>query len=260
MTGINRQARRELFDAARERLRTERCRTADEREAFAAFERRVRELDGWSTPVQNDVSGVTLAAAGSQRGLGAVQEAYEATVMSVPHYSEEYDEPFEQHVRAEFGPDLAALLTQGQAFDSRTRQTVLAAASEAQETRDRLIRALDDEQESFEDVVGELLSVLEELPEYEDARFPKLLFGTLDAYRARLLVLEEKCNAAVDCRQESLVEQRRSLSLPIQGPDVPTYVYQGLEATYPIVATAADTLEHVESLRRDVERALSYSH
>jgi len=260
VTEINREARRELFDAAVECLRTERRRVVDEREAFAAFERRMRELDGCGGSVRETTPGVQLATTGPQRGLEAVKNAYDATVMSVPHYDEEYDEPFSQHVRGEFGPELAALLTRRGTFDSRARQAVLAAASEAQESRSRLIEAVDAERESFEELAGELLSLLAELPEYEEAAFPERRFGTLDAYRARLLVLEEQCRDAVDRRQGALVEQRRSLSLPIEGPDVPTYLYRDLETTYPLVATAADTLDHVESLRRDVERALSYSH
>jgi hypothetical protein len=259
MTGIDTTQRQEVFDRARACLRTERRRTIDEQEAFRVFESQVRTLEGQSRGSQADVAEVQLAASGSARGLQAVRDAYEATVMAVPHYEEEYDEPFETHVQTEFGPEIAALLCQGRVLDGQSKGAVLAAAAQAQESRSQLLDALDDEQDSFEDLTAELRSVLEELPEYHEATYADLSFGALDAYRTRLTVLEEKCSAVVDRRQATLVDQRRDLALPIDGPDVPTFVYQTLDVRYPIVATAADALDHVQSLRRDVERALSYS-
>lgn len=256
MTESNRRDPQDLFDAARGCLRRERRRTVDEQEAFEAFERRLRELDVASSTVREGVSRVQLAGTAPTEGIRAVREAYEATVMSVPHYGEEYDEPFEQHLQGEFSPELAALLSRGTAFDSRVRQRVLAAAAHAQETRGRLLEALDIEQESFEASSAELLSVASELPEYRDVTFADRRYGTLDAYRTRLLTLEESCEAVVESRQEALLDQHRSLSIPVDGPDVPTYVYRDLEVTYPVVATAADVLDCTESLRGDVERAL----
>jgi len=258
MTGMDVRDRRELFDAARHCLRTERRVSVDEHEAFGAFEQQVRELEGGTTSRQTGRAQLQLTGS-SSRGMAAVREAYEATVMAVPHYEAEYGEPFDQHVRVEFGPELAALLTSGRAFDSQAKGTVLAAASQAQESREQLLDALDDERESLEDLAEELCSVLGELPEYREATFADRKFGTLDAYRARLTVLEEKCRVVVDRRQEALVDQRRGLALPIDGPDVPTFVYRELDVRYPVVSTAVDLLDQVQSLRRDVERALSRS-
>lgn len=260
MTGVDRQHRRELFEAAQEALQRERRRTVDEREAFRAFERRVRNLDGQRSRVPEGDSPVRMVSTGSPSTVRPVRTAYEATVMSVPHYAEEYDEPFERNFRAEFGPELAALLTQSAALNAHSKQAVLAAASHAQEKRGRLIEALDAEQESFTEASEQLLSVIDELEEYETATFSELSFGTLDAYRGRLLTLEAHCDDLVEDRQAALVDQRRNLSLPIDGPDVPTYVYRHLEARYPVVSTAADVIERIGSLRGDVESALSQSH
>lgn len=258
MTSVNRDERAELFDAARDCLRTERRRTIDEQEAFRAFERRIRRLDRQGAPAQKGAMDVKLAS-GSARGLRSVRDAYEATVMSVPHYETEYGESFEQHVRVEFGPELAALLTRGTAFDTRARQAILAAASQAQETRETLANALDSEEESFATGTEELLPILDELAEYDPTQFSERSFGTLDAYRARLTVLEDHCETIVDRRQATLVDQRRTLALTIDDPDVPTYVYQNLETTYPIVSTAADALQQIDALGTAVERALGHS-
>lgn len=258
MTAIDRAECQKVFDAARRRLRTERRRTVDEREAFRAFERHVRKLDGQGTTTQPSVS-TQMVATGDPRGLQAVQSAYESTVMAVPHYEDDYDEPFEEHVTGEFGPEIAALLTQTTVLRPQSKQTLVGAATQAQDKRAALVDALGAEKESFVPASQELLSVVDELQEYEETPFSEASFGALDAYRLRLTVLEETCEAVVDTRQNTLVEQRRSLSIPIEGPDIPTYVYQPLETTYPVVSVAATVLERIETHRKSVEQALIYS-
>lgn len=257
MTAIDTQVCRTLFDTARQRLRAERRRLVDEREAFRAFEQHVRKLDGQGGSTQPARS-TRLTVTEHPQGLQTVKSAYESTVMAVPHYDDEYGESFEEHVTGEFGPEIATLLTQATVLDPQSKQTLLGAASQARNRRDALVDALDAEQEALAPASRELLSLVDELTEYEEATFATASFGTLDAYRLRLSVLAENCEEVVDDRQEALVRQRKSLSLPIDGPDVPTYVYQGLETTYPVVSTAATVLERIESLREDVERAIIY--
>jgi len=257
VTAIDQADCQELFEAARRQLRTERRRTVDEREAFRAFESQLRKLDGQQTTAQPSVS-TQMAVASGPHGLTAVQSAYKSTVMAVPHYEDDYDEPFEEHVTGEFGPEIATILTQATVLDPQSKQTLVGAARRAQNKREALVDALDAEKESFVPASRELFSVVDELQEYEQTTFAEASFGKLDAYRLRLTVLEETCEEIVDSRQEALVKQRRSLSLPIDGPDIPTYVYQPLETTYPIVSTAATIIERIETHRDAVEQALIY--
>jgi hypothetical protein len=257
VTAIDRAECQELFETARRRLRTERRRTVDEREAFRAFESHVRKLDGQQTTTQPSVS-TQMAVASGPHGITAVQNAYESTVMAVPHYEDDYDESFEEHITGEFGPEIATLVTQTSALGPQSKRTLLGAAAQAQDKREALVDALDAEKESFSPASRELLSVADELQEYEEATVRDASFGTLDAYRLRLSVLEETCEEIVETRQDALVRQRRTLSLPLDGPDVPTYVYQDLETTYPIVSTAATVLDRIETHQQAVEQALIY--
>ena len=82
-------------------------------------------------------------------------------------------------------------------------------------------------------------------------------FGTLDAYRARLSVLENKCETVADDRQSTLFEQRRTTGLPSGAPDVPQYVYQELPFDYPVMAAVADLTEAIEAVRDDLRWALA---
>jgi len=83
----------------------------------------------------------------------------------------------------------------------------------------------------------------------------------LDAYSARLDVLESKCQRLLDNRQSTLVEQRRK-SLPIGDPDVPRYLYQSgsISGTYPILSMTADCVHLLESVQVEIRTKLSERH
>jgi hypothetical protein len=248
----------ELFDAAEDQLVRERRRTVDELEAFRAFRDKLREirtrrvaLDTSTTPVMREA--VTVAA--EKGGLRAVRDAYESTVMSVPHYTDEYDDIYPVSLAEEFGPDVATALTQRTAFDERTKRAVLSAASEARLRRETLREALDIECESLESGRETLLPVAVELDELGTASLESRAFGTVDAYRARLTVLEKRCDDVATDRQATLREQRHDLWLPAEGPDVATYTYQALDVNYPILSAVAAVAERISDARTKVGRA-----
>ena len=119
------------LDRAATALRRERRRTADELEALGAFAERVREIEAKTAVAEgNAVTAIGLEA-GRTDGLDAVREAYEATVMSVPHYGQEYDDGYPESLRAEFSPDLAAALTDGTRFNARCKRAVLSVSAAA---------------------------------------------------------------------------------------------------------------------------------
>ena len=84
----------------------------------------------------------------------------------------------------------------------------------------------------------------------------------LDAYSARLDVLESNCQRLLDNRQSTLVEQRRKLSLPIGDPDVPRYLYQSgsISGTYPMLSMTADCVHLFESVQVEIRTKLSERH
>lgn len=83
-------------------------------------------------------------------------------------------------------------------------------------------------------------------------------FETLDAYRARLTVLEDRCDDQATNRRSTPQEQRHGLWLPVEGPDVPTYAYQYLDVDYPVLAAVTAVAERIEATRAEVERAMGY--
>lgn len=231
-------------------------RTANERDAFRAFEQRLGEIQPRTQVASGDVPVARASASSPDDSLAAVRHAYESTVMSVPHYDVEYDESYAEHVTAEFGADIATVLTDGTRFAAHHRQAVIAAATTAVEKREQLLAELDEELTSLEANATALRSIGDEVHEAEGTQFSDLTFGSLEGYYTRMETLEGKCTERLDDRQATLVTQRRRMSLPIDAPDIAIYLYQDLDVNYPIVSKVADLLDRIETLKTELNRAI----
>lgn len=250
----------ERMDAAEAELRRERRRTADELEALKAFEDRIRSIEPTTPPrTRNDrviVPGLSPPAV----GLDRVRNVYEATVMSVPHYVEEYDDTYRESLEEEFAPDLAFALTDGSRFDDRCKRAVLSSIDESKTARESLLQEVDAERESIEDAAAALSPIAEELDELATVQFRDRSFGALDAYRSRLNVLERNCEAISDRRQETVFEQRRTRWLPNEISDIARYFYQRASFNYPVMSAVALLVEAICERRSRIERAMTYCH
>lgn len=240
------------LDAARATLRTERRRVVDEREAFEAFRRRLTDIDPTDAPVAGDRP--LLVDAPAATGADAVRDAYRATVMSVPHYDEEYGEGYHDSLEIEFGPAVAAGLDDG--LDPATKRAALTATRAGYEERDRFVEALDAEADSLADCHDVVSSVLAELREL-NAETCDCDYGVLEAVRGRLVVLERRCDEAVADRQAHLRENHDRLGFPDDFPDLQRYLYSDLDVDYPALATLAELAALVREARVRAERRLA---
>ncbi|MFC7185632.1 DUF7260 family protein [Halorubrum yunnanense] len=270
------EADRSVIDEAREAVRVERRRTADEREAFRAFRGRVESVpteavSPGGSPATAGVADVTASPSGSGTpadaraggpatppgsGLVAVRDAYAETVMSVPHYEEEYDDTYERSVAAELGPELAYALTRGSGYHPEYGRALFDAVDDAIEERDRLVERLRVETESLDRASSRLGAVRREI-ETLDATVPEGGFGALDACRARAGVLVEDCDRIAARRQRAIAEHGRELRLDDDVVDLPTYLYQNVSATYPVLAAVGAVGDRLDGLTRRTERAMA---
>ncbi|CCQ36961.1 uncharacterized protein Nmlp_2810 [Natronomonas moolapensis 8.8.11] len=244
--------------AAASELRCERRRIADELEALEAFADRVRSIPTERhTPQDRQPVGVATEAPSTATGLRQVREAYESTLMSVPHYVEEYDDTYVESLAEEFSPDIASALTDGAAFNGRCKRTLLSAVETSRSARDSLVDVVDRERQSVLDAKSELEELAAECADLDATEFGGMRFGTLDAYRSRLRVMEENCEALSARRQDAIFDQRRIQRLPAEVPDVTVYFYQDLDADYPVMSVVAELLDTIAAQRRRVEREMS---
>lgn len=244
-----------MIAEARRAVRRERRRTVDEHEAFASFANAVRDL-----PTEDPSGGVQvgarLASADAASSTRAVRDAYERTVMAVPHYREEYDDTYTESLAAELGPSVAAAAT-ASALTPAVRRGIVAAAESARADRARFVEALDAEDRALREADARLGEVLAEAADLDTEPLGAMGFGALDGVRARLRTLERKVETVGEERQAGLREQTDALSLPSEAPDLPTYVYQAYETTYPVLSVVVRASDVLGRVREDVERAMA---
>lgn len=244
------------LERARRALRRERRRTADEVQALRRLEGRVRDIDPETAAHTAGTAAGTTVVGRDADGLDAVRTAYEETVMSVPHYDEEYDDTYVESVAAEFSTDLAAALTDGTRFNAPCKRTLLSAIDAGRSARARLLELLSAEADSLAAAADTLTPLSAELADLEGRAVVTAPHGMLDAYGARLSVLERKCETVADDRQATLFEQRRTGGLPVDEPDLPQYVYQPCSFDYPVMASVADCTAAVDRIRAAVDDAM----
>ena len=257
-TRSNRRGDESRLAAAIAELRRERRRTTDELEAFRAFEDQVRMIPSENSEFERRCVVGSAATTVGSTGLERVREAYESTLMSVPHYLEEYDDSYVESLAEEFSPDLASALTDGTEFNEQCKRMLLSAVSSAQTARDSLIDVIDRERKSVLEAESDLASLSAECAELRSIRFERKQFGTLDAYRARLGVMTDKCERVSERRQDAIFDQRRIRWLPSDVTDVTTYLYSDLDFDYPVISVVAELLDLIEELLRRIERAIAF--
>lgn len=241
------------FGAARRALAVERQRTTDERDAIASFLDRVRDVDVVEpSPAQGPKRQIQTP---QTTGLATVRDAYEETVMSVPHYDEEYDDSYAESIEAEFGPDVAAGLLQGR-FGEYCKRSVLAKAEQALDERERFLSTLDAERESLVDAEERIHGILDQAAVTVNESADEVSFDALVDAHSALQDLQSECDEVAADRQAAIRRQHRRLWVPRSAPDVPAYVYQELEETYPVLSTIADLGEWITSRHRLLERRL----
>lgn len=240
------------IDAARDAVAEERSTIRAEYEALAAFDRRVAEL-----PTATVSTGPPLVAdpQPADGSLKRVRAAYEETVMSVPHYEDEYGDTLAESLAAEFGDDLAAALMGGTALTPEFRDAVRAATAAARDEREEFLNVLDRETQSLSTALADVAAVEAELDSLDDRPLSARSFDDLHDLWSSIRDLEAQVDGISRRRQETIRGHRNDL------PGVPTdlseYLYADLPASYPVLASVADLGDRLEEARRRVERALA---
>ncbi|WP_435067055.1 DUF7260 family protein [Haloplanus sp. C73] len=240
----------ERIDAALDAVADERVSIAAERDALMAFDRRVADLSTVTVSV-----GPSLVAdqRQSDRSLERVREVYAETVMSVPHYEEEYGDTLAESLAAEFGDDLAAALLNGAALTPTVRNAVRAAAVSARDEREEFLDVLDREAASLDAAASDVAAVRSAIPGGDGS--PRRRFDDLRRAWSDLRDLEARIDGIARRRQETIRGHRSDL--PGVPADLSEYLYADLPTPYPVLATLATVGERVAERRQRVERALA---
>lgn len=246
--------------AARELLRRERSRVNAERKAFDRFARLVGDMTPATAsrvPAGGPPGVLTRESDGAAGdGLGAVESAYEKTVMAMDHYDEDYDEPFVENIATEFGTDVGTAMVAAGELSPELQSALVSNAERSRTEREQYIGTLDDEAGRLADASTRLSRVERDYRE-------------LEAPRLRL----EPFESLVD-RWEELRAQRRALSSLLTDQqrrlhaigrdtggrdaiDFYDYLYDDLDVTHPVIVDGLRGLRANRRLESDLVRAFA---
>lgn len=241
------------LSSARRAVERERRACAAEREAFRAFRRRVAELTPARVPVTRRAPLADPTA--DDTSLDGVREAYEDTVMAVPHYDREYGDGYAESLAAELGEDVAAAVFGSRTLTPELHDALLAAAESAVADRAEFLDLLDREIESLAVADAALDELRDDLVALDSTPLPERGFDELLELRTALDHAESRLDRVAARRQETLSAHRRTL--PTIEADVTDYLYGRLDASYPVLATVAEFGDAVETATRRVDRAIA---
>ncbi|ELZ41804.1 hypothetical protein C471_05476 [Halorubrum saccharovorum DSM 1137] len=253
---------------AKDECRSERRRVLDERAAFEEFADRISGLDpapASSTAPSFDGPAAAVRPVSAVNGgngtddvrLRRVLAAYRDTVMSLPHYREEYDETISESLAAELGPDTATALASNGTLSAGAQSALVRRSRRAADARSSLADAIDAEIDTLSRYENELTRVdrrRRRLIEHLDGVEGDQTDAAIDIWQ-RLGGLEDDCDEVASERQRALDDPPMTIDDPGEGADRQSfheYLYGATEGTnYPVLAQIA---EIVEEIRTDRDR------
>lgn len=254
---------------ARPQVREERRRIVDERDAFNEFIDRTRGL----TPHKADEFSATGGTGGTVRLTRFETRAplppdnlrdrvcsdYRETVMSVPHYTEEYDDSLAESLREELGTDVTTALLTEERVSSPLHATIVARSQGARAARGELLDAVDAELAELDDVETRLTRIDRTRTalrsHLEDGNADPTFEACQDVWRT-LGDLEETCGSLSSDRQETL---RDPPYAPADDqPSFHEYLYADSDGTdHPVLSAIAELTDRIRTDRRHVLRRLT---
>lgn len=230
---------------------------AAERRALARFADRIEEVSP-SHPGQSvQGSVVTASSTVTGGGMATVEKAYRETVMAVDHYEADYGEPFGEHLASEFGEEVAGAVVTNDRLSPQVKSALLNGAREGCQNRTQYIEALQSERERIEEA-GELFETAADRCDAVDGN--RLRRRPFEELQERLEQLTRQREAVADqltTRQEQLHD---GITFGWHRRDAESfnrYLYDGLDATYPVLADGTELLERLKEVESRLVTALT---
>lgn len=237
---------------------TERARLETEADAFAEFAKTVAALE--PSPPQGRVvepDGGTLVGSHTGSNLDAVQEAYERTVMSVPHFESEYEETLATNMAAEFGDDVTGAVLMGSSLTPRLKGTLLERSRHAHDRRRTLLDHLEQERSAVAAANQTFKTVTESIERINDATLSRFSYDQLRAEWYLLKDRTDTCEAILRDRQQQIQDTRFTDETTEEEHSLQGYLYEPLSVSYPVLARGSELIDRLEHTQNRVARHLA---
>jgi len=225
-----------------------------EQRAFEEFAREVQSLS--PQPAQPSAAGaVSTDVTTTGAPLGAVRSQYRETVMATADFEEAYDETLEEHLTAEFGPDLAAVVTGGGQLTAPVQQLLVQQAEAAVTQRERLLAEVETERASLAEIEPVLDDAADALQRTNVPKLRREPFDRLLEREGELRRHRHACERLLASRQQAIQHNRREIE--DGGLFLQEYLYRALDVTFPALTAITDRIERLDERRQAVTRAIA---
>ena len=245
-------------------VETEHERTTTERDAFAKFADYLSDIDVSSVDLRPEHTHQTFAqtlvpetAGHAESQLARIRDAYRDTVMSVPHYQEDYGDSFPESFAEEFGPEVAAAVTTSDQVTPHLQDRLIEATHHARESRHALLQGLNNEHAALEAANENLTQLGADLDDVLSTQsYHTWSDEELAATRDCLHTREQECNRLAADRQTTLHDQRVPSTHHID-LEFTEYLYESLPVAYPVLTDITDLVGTLRTAKHGVERTLT---
>lgn len=232
----------------------ERERTTAEQTAFKEFSTRIAALEATAIESPPVTTGACFepSRTDTAASLEDVRAAYRETVMAVAHYEEEYDEPREEHMAAEFGPDLAGIVESNDVLTPQLQAALIQASDAARQDRAAFRRTLDREHDALTDARQRLRDVSDTTERLTTTPLSQRSFDDVLGAEGRLQRLKADCEALLKDRQQQLHERPSREGIQLQ-----EYLYGPRSWTFPVLDDTLDCLSRLREIERRIVQTVS---
>lgn len=228
-----------------------------EYEAFLEFADQVADLTVAPRPDGGQQMTPMVARTGGD-GLEDVKDAYRDTVMEIPHYETDYDEPLEKHMATELSPQLAVAVSQSDQLTPAIRNPLVASARSAARDRRILADQLEEELSDLDDAEGTIQGISDRVQMTGGEGLLQRTYPELQSRWRRLDGLQADVQELLVERQQQLRDRAPGGGSELTTPeDVSNYLYGGLDVDFPVLNSGTELLERVEREKRETVKALS---
>lgn len=235
---------------ARSELATEEERVTAEQSAFISFQRKVSEIEATST-VSKKVGAASMHPKLGDGNIKQVRNAYRETIMSVPHYKMEYDEPIEANMAAELGDEMAAAVLDGGQYTKPIKRRLISQCNDARQRRKELLIVLEREQRRLENAEAELRDIVSDFEDEATGLDSDHTFSELSDMWSRLGEVENRCREFIENHSEAHGNGLHGR------PEFREHLYNSVSTTHPVLSEGIRIVDQIIMRRRTALRMLT---
>lgn len=244
--------RKALFEIEAERKFTE-----AERDAFQEFAERVKTMSVWTDVGANSNAAVLTKVNGGGNQLREIRQWYRESVMAVPNYDEVYDESFRENFAAEFGDDLATVVTGGAQFTRPVQELLIKQALTSATRREEHLDVLDTELTSVTQADARLRRVEPLIERTAPQKLIHCSFEELIDYERDIRCATEDCRQVLEDRQREIHESNQQLRSRSNRTSLQEYLYRSIDPSFPVLAASLERVHELNDRRRAVIKSIA---